>query len=40
MDSQDGNLKNGGEHITDQPATTMLGLELFLRDTCFLEEVC
>jgi hypothetical protein len=40
MNSQDINLRNGGEHVTNQPAMVMVALELFLWDTSFLEDVC
>jgi hypothetical protein len=30
MNSQDVNLRNGGEHVTSQLAVTVVGLELFL----------
>jgi hypothetical protein len=39
-DSRGVNFKDGWEHITIQPATTVVGLELLLWDVCSLEEAC
>jgi hypothetical protein len=39
VNSRDIDLRDGGKYITSQPSKTMIALELFLRETGFLEEV-
>jgi hypothetical protein len=39
MNSRDIDLRDGGKYVTNQPSEAMIALELFLRETDFLEEV-